>query len=85
MEREASDIVNRLYDQQAPNPIVGVDVTAFGVPDPDPASVAECPTPHNAMKTAAKTAPARPGGTEGWTDTRASLETSGPSWSLKSL
>ena len=44
--QEASAVANRLYDLQALNiPIVGVDVTAFGVPDPTQPVPPQRPTP----------------------------------------
>ena len=58
--QEASAVANRLYDLQALNiPIVGVDVTAFGVPDPSQ-PVPPQPRPRRpAKKAAAKKAPSR--------------------------
>jgi hypothetical protein len=59
--QEASAVANRLYDLQALNiPIVGVDVTAFGVPDPTQPVPPSARPRRTAKKTPAKKASARP-------------------------
>ena len=59
LSQEASAVANRLYDLQALNiPIVGVDVTAFGVPDPNQ-PVPPSARPRTAKKTPARKTPAK--------------------------
>ena len=59
--QEASAVANRLYNLQAINvPIVGVDVTIFGAPDPNqpiPPSTRPASVKRPAKKTATKTPP----------------------------
>ena len=60
LSQEASAVANRLYNLQALNiPIVGVDVTAFGIPDPNQPVPPSARPGRTAKKTAAKKAPAR--------------------------
>lgn len=61
LNQEASAVANRLYDLQALNiPIVGVDVTAFGVPDPNQPVPPSARPRKTAKKAPAKKASARP-------------------------
>jgi hypothetical protein len=60
LSQEASAVANRLYDLQALNiPIVGVDVTAFGAPDPNQPVPPSARPGRTAKKAPAKKAPAR--------------------------
>ena len=70
--QEASAVANRLYDLQALNiPIVGVDVTAFGVPDPTQPVPPQARPRRTAKKAPAKKAPAKKSASRG----RAGAET----------